>query len=68
MKKYGQATRKDMDDLLLAKLPEVLDAAQKAHKIHSLLQAMRRDDLIHRTGPKMSAVWRLGEGAVADQS
>ena len=62
LKRYGQATRKDMDDLLLSKLPEVLDAAQKAHKIRNLLQAMRRDGLIHRIGPKMSAVWRLGEG------
>lgn len=68
LKKYGQATRKDMDELLLAKLPEVLDDAQKAHKIRNLLQAMRRDNLIHRTGPKMSAVWRLGVGPVADQS
>ena len=67
LRRYGQATRKDMDDLLLAKLPEVLDAAQKAHKIRNLLQAMRRDDLIHRTGPKMSAVWRLG-GKVVEQS
>lgn len=68
LKKYGQATRKDMDDLLLAKLPEVLDPAQKAHKIRNLLQAMRRDDLIHRTGPKMSAVWRLGVASDTDQS
>ncbi len=68
LKKYGQATRRDMDDLLLAKLPEVLDPAQKAHKIRNLLQAMRRDDLIHRTGPKMSAVWHLGVGPIADQS
>ena len=68
LKKYGQATRKDMDDLLLAKLPDVLDATQKAHKIRNLLQAMRRDDLIHRTGPKATAIWRLGAGQPAGQS
>ena len=68
LKKYGQATRKDMDDLLLAKLPDVLDAAQKAHKIRNLLQAMRRDDLIHRTGPKATAIWRLGAGQPSGQS
>lgn len=61
LKRYGQATRKDMDELLLSKLPEVLEAAQKAHKIRNLLQSMRRDGLIHRTGPKMSAVWHLGK-------
>lgn len=68
LKKYGQATRKDMDDLLLAKLPDVLDATQKAHKIRNLLQAMRRDDLIHRTGPKATAIWRLGAGQPGSQS
>ena len=68
LKRYGQATRKDMDDLLLAKLPDVLDATQKAHKIRNLLQAMRRDDLIHRTGPKATAIWRLGAGQPAGQS
>lgn len=60
--KYGQATRKDMDELLLAKLPDVLDATQKAHKIRNLLQAMRRDGLIHRTGPKATGVWHPGAG------
>lgn len=64
--KYGQATRKDLDDLLLAKLPDVLNATQKAHKIRNLLQAMRRDGLIHRTGPKVTAIWHLGMGM--DQS
>lgn len=68
LKKYGQASRKDMDDLLLAKLPDVLDAAQKAHRIRNLLQAMRRDDLIHRTGPKATAIWRLGAGGPKVQS
>lgn len=61
LKRYGQATRKDLDELLLSKLPEVLEVAQKAHKIRNLLQSMRLDGLIHRTGPKMSAVWHLGK-------
>lgn len=68
LKKYGQATRKDMDELLLAKLPDVLDATQKAHKIRNLLQAMRRDELIHRTGPKATAIWHLGAGQPDVQS
>lgn len=60
--KYGQAMRKDIDDLLLSKMPDVLDADQKAHKVRNLLQAMRRDGVIHREGPKPTAVWRLGAG------
>lgn len=58
--KYGQATRKDVDELLLAKMPDVLDASQKAHKIRNLLQAMRRDGVIYREGPKATAIWRKG--------
>lgn len=60
LQKYGQATRKDIDELLLSKMPEILEAAQKAHKVRNLVQAMRRDGLIHREGPKPTAVWRLG--------
>ena len=44
------------------------DATQKAHKIRNLLQAMRRDGLIHRTGPKATAIWRLGAGQPDAQS
>lgn len=58
--KYGQATRKDVDDLLLSKMPDVLEAAQKAHKVRNLLQAMRREGEIYRDGPKATAVWRRG--------
>lgn len=63
LERYGQASRKDIDELLLAKLPEILDAEQKNHKIRNLLQAMRRKGLIHRQGPKATAVWRIGPGA-----
>lgn len=62
LQKYGQASRKDIDELLLSKLPEILDAAQKTHKVRNLLQAMRRDELIHREGSKAAAVWRIGSG------
>ncbi|PJC20467.1 MAG: transcriptional regulator [Comamonadaceae bacterium CG_4_9_14_0_8_um_filter_57_21] len=57
--RYEKASRKDLDDLLLSKLPEVLAATQKAHKVRNLLQAMRRDGLIFRTGPKSASVWQL---------
>ena len=65
LQKYGQATRKDIDDLLLSKMPEILEPEQKAHKVRNLLQAMRRDGLIQREGSKTSAVWRMGSGAAS---
>jgi ATP-dependent DNA helicase RecG len=63
LRKYGQATRSDIDALLLPKLPDVLDAAQKGHKIRNLMQAMRREGIIYREGAKSAAIWRLGSEA-----
>jgi ATP-dependent DNA helicase RecG len=60
LKEYGQATRSELDTLLLPKLPDVLDAAQKGHKIRNLMQAMRREGVIHREGARATATWRLG--------
>ena len=68
LKKYGQATRRDLDELLLSKLPEVLNSAQKAHKIRNLIQAMRRDNLIYRDGPKATAEWRLAKAIAKTRS
>lgn len=61
LQKYAQATRKDLDDLLLPKLPEVLDAKKKQNKVRNLLQAMRRARLITRTGAKNTGIWSLNK-------
>lgn len=63
---YGRATRADLDALLLAKLPDVLSAEQKAHKLKNLLQAMRRDGLVHTLGPRAHAVWLSGPTKPSD--
>lgn len=60
LQKYGKASRQDIDDLILPKLPEVLDAPQKAHKIKNLLQSMRRAGLIYPSGSRSTATWHLG--------
>lgn len=59
LQRYHKASRKELDDLLLPKLPEVLDPDQKAHKVRNLLQTMRRADLIKRHGSKNAPEWRL---------
>lgn len=56
--KYGQASRQDINELLLPKLPEVLNSQQRGHKIRNLMQAMRREGLIVRHGSKTEAVWK----------
>ncbi len=62
LQRYGQAHRADLDALLLAKLPDVLSAEQKANKVKSLLQAMRRTGSVHTRGPRATALWRRGPG------
>ncbi|BDT70081.1 hypothetical protein os1_42730 [Comamonadaceae bacterium OS-1] len=54
---YGQATRRELDDLVLAKLPDVLDSTQRQNKVRNLLQAMRRQGQITRTGPRAAPIW-----------
>lgn len=54
-----KASRKELDDLLLPKLPEVLDADQKAHKIKNLRQAMRRGCQIENKGSRGKPEWRI---------
>jgi len=63
--KYGRATRADLDALLLAKLPDVLSAEQKAHKLKNLLQAMRLAGLVHTLGPRAQAEWLAGPARAA---
>lgn len=58
--RYGQASRADLDALLLPKLPDVLDAQQRANKVKNLLQAMRRAGLVHPRGPRSMALWQTG--------
>ena len=59
LQKYGKASRKELDDLLLPKLSDVLDANQKAHKVKNLLQTMRRGRQIENKGTRGDPDWRL---------
>ncbi len=61
LEKYGQATRADLDALLLAKLPDLLSGKQKFNKVKNLLQGMRRAGLVHPSGPRSAAVWYLDQ-------
>ncbi|MDP8099915.1 RNA-binding domain-containing protein [Pasteurella atlantica] len=41
LRKFNVATRKDIDDLLIDKLPEILTDNQKKHKVKNLLQRLK---------------------------
>jgi len=58
LQKYGKATRKDVNDLLVPKLPDVLDDKQKADKVRNLLQAMRQAGQIENHGTRNAPIWR----------
>lgn len=46
LKKFGTATRKDIDNLLKGKLPEVLNEKQKYNKTDNLLRKLKADGTI----------------------
>lgn len=59
LKKYGKATRADLDALLLAKLPDVLQDQQRTNKVKNLIQGMRRARLIELKGTRPHLTWYL---------
>lgn len=59
IKKYGQATREEIDELLMEKLSDVLSPEQKRNKIRNLLHAMhKKDKTIEYFGSGAKSVWK----------
>jgi ATP-dependent DNA helicase RecG len=57
---YGPVTRKDIDSLLMDKLPEVLTEEQKRARIHYLLHELRGPlGLIRNSGSRTRPAWIL---------
>ncbi|MDH4234793.1 MAG: hypothetical protein OEV15_06635, partial [Gallionella sp.] len=61
LEKFGQATRKEIDGLLLDKLSDGLNGEQKVNKISNLLTKMRRSGLIVNAGSDKSPSWVCAE-------
>lgn len=60
IKKYGQATRQEIDELLLEKLSDVLSPEQKRNKIRNLLYSMhKKDKTIDYFGSGSKSIWKL---------
>jgi ATP-dependent DNA helicase RecG len=59
LKKFKEADRKTIDDLLLDKVSEAQTEDQKRHFIKNLLQEMRREGTIMTIGGKKYAKWIL---------
>jgi ATP-dependent DNA helicase RecG len=54
---WKQATRKDIDEVLDKKLPDVFTPAQRAAKIHNLLSRLRRRGKIRNDGTRTEPRW-----------
>jgi ATP-dependent DNA helicase RecG len=61
LRKYGSASRQDLDDLLLDKLSDVLSDTQKRNKIQNLRIALRDAGLIKNVGSKRYPRWVMAE-------
>jgi ATP-dependent DNA helicase RecG len=61
--KNGEATRKEIDKLLLPILSVALDENQKSHKVAYLLTSLRRAGKIKNYGSDRSPVWKPAHDA-----
>lgn len=60
LRKYGRATKDEIDNLLLDILPDVLDEAQKKNKVRNLMYALhKRDKAIENKGTTRNPLWVL---------
>lgn len=59
LKKFGSATRQQLDELLLPKLPDHLTEKQKYRKISYLKTKLRERDVIHNAGSDADPCWML---------
>jgi len=59
LNKFGQGERNAFEQILLPKLPEVLNREQKKTKIKNILQAMRQDGVILLEG----RLWKLSKSS-----
>jgi len=59
LRKFGRASRKDLNELLWGKLSEALDDTQKEQKIGNLLSGLRIKGRIRNAGSRTAPDWRL---------
>jgi len=57
---HGPVNRKEIDELLWEKLPEVLSERQKKDKIHNLISYLAAKERIRNEGTNRSSKWVLG--------
>lgn len=61
IRKFGKASREEIDKLLLGKLSDALDEEKKKNKVANLLTKLRRSEVIHNDGSRKAPEWVLAE-------
>lgn len=62
IQEHGPVSRKDIDKLLVDKLPEILTEKQKKNKVHNLLTELSGPlGKIHNIGSRKNPQWILGD-------
>lgn len=63
IRKNGQATKEEIDKLLLDKLPGILDEDQKKNKVRNLVYALsKREQSIENQGTSRYPIWKITPG------
>lgn len=57
IRQFGEAKRADIDQLVLDKLPDILDEEQKHHKIKNLIQSLKNQGVIEVKGK----IWKMSK-------
>jgi len=66
IKTFEKMNGRQIDNLILGKLPEILRPDQKINKISNLLKKMREKNLIENIGQRKTSLWKLKEIKVYD--
>ncbi len=61
LEKFGSASRKEINDLLLDKLSDALNEKQRQNKINNLLMKLRKKGIIRNTGSRKVSSWSLSK-------
>lgn len=61
LSKFRSASRRDFDELILPKLPEILDEVKKKNKVNNLISSLRISGKIQNTGSAGRPCWVLGD-------
>ena len=64
VQEHGPVGRREVDDLLLPKLPDRMTAEQKRRKVHNLLQELRRGGRIANQGTRGEPRWVIAQPGV----